>query len=180
MGLGYTGRMSTPTNEERRANRARLAQTLTAVAALWAVVAALVVAGAWSEARRAQAAAGWPAVGGEVRAVGVAPVEVRGLAPVQRPGVWLEYAYTFDGRPFVGRRVRPVERRIDPAETLGRQLLALAPGDPLPVYVNPDDPAQALLRRDVSWRGVANGLALLALAGVVGFAARRVAPRRAG
>ncbi|MBX7251413.1 MAG: hypothetical protein K1X50_05460, partial [Candidatus Promineofilum sp.] len=63
-------------DEERRANRARLAQTLTAIAALWAVVAALTIVGAWGETRRAQAAAGWATVSGELRAVELIPVEV--------------------------------------------------------------------------------------------------------
>ncbi len=162
-------------DEERRANRARLAQTLTAIAALWAVVAALTIVGAWGETRRAQAAAGWATVSGEVRAVAVVPVEVRGRAPVLRPGVRVDYAYTVAGQTFTSSRVQPVERPISPESELGRALLTLAPGDSLPVYVNPDDPTQAVLRRDVSWRGVANGFALLALATVIGLAAPLVA-----
>lgn len=162
-------------DEERRANRARLAQTLTAIAALWAVVAALTIVGAWGETRRAQAAAGWATVSGEVRAVEVIPVEVRGRAPVLRPGVRVEYTYTIAGQTFTGGRVQPVERHISPEGELGRALLTLAPGDNIPVYVNPDDPTQAVLRRDVSWRGVVNGFLLLALAAAVGLAAPFVA-----
>ncbi|HOU41188.1 MAG TPA: DUF3592 domain-containing protein [Promineifilum sp.] len=174
--------MSTPTDEERRANRARLGQTLTAIAALWAVVAALTIVGAWGEMQRARAAAGWATVSGAVRAVEVVPVEVRGRAPVRRPGVHVEYAYTVAGQSFTGRRVQPVERRIDPQTALGKSLLALAPGDSIPVYVNPNDPAQAVLRRDVSWRGVVNGFLLLVLAAAVGVVARGIpaGPGRVG
>jgi len=174
--------MSTPTDEERRANRARLGQTLTAIAALWAVVAALTIVGAWGEMQRARAAAGWATVSGAVRAVEVVPVEVRGRAPVRRPGVHVGYAYTVAGQSFTGRRVQPVERRIDPQSALGKSLLALAPGDSIPVYVNPNDPTQAVLRRDVSWRGVVNGFLLLVLAAAVGVVARRIpaGPGRVG
>jgi len=174
--------MSTPTDEERRANRARLGQTLTAIAALWAVVAALTIVGAWGEMQRARAAAGWATVSGAVRAVEVVPVEVRGRAPVRRPGVHVEYAYTVAGQTFTGRRVQPVERRIDPQSALGKSLLALAPGDSIPVYVNPNEPAQAVLRRDVSWRGVVNGVVLLVLAAAVGVVARGIpaGPGRVG
>lgn len=169
-------------DEERRANRARLAQTLTAIAALWAVVAALTIVGAWGETRRAQAAAGWATVSGAVRAVEVVPVEVRGRAPVLRPGVHVEYAYTVAGQTFTGSRVQPVERPISPVSELGRELLALSPGDSIPIYVNPNDPAQAVLRRDVSWRGVVNGFVLLVLAAAVGVVARRIptGPGRVG
>ncbi len=174
--------MSTPTDEERRANRARLGQTLTAIAALWAVVAALTIVGAWGEMQRARAAAGWATVSGAVRAVEVVPVEVRGRAPVRRPGVHVEYAYTVAGQSFTGRRVQPVERRIDPQSALGKSLLALAPGDSIPVYVNPNDPTQAVLRRDVSWQGVVNGFLLLVLAAAVGVVARGIpaGPGRVG
>jgi len=166
--------MATPPNEERYWNRVRLAQTLTAIAALWAVVAALSIVGAWGEVRRAQAAAGWATVSGEVRAVEVAPVEVRGRAPVLRPGVRVAYVYVVAGQTFTGRRVRPVEQRIDPQSELGQALLALSPGVSIPVYVNPGDPTQAVLRRDVSWRGVVNGVLLLGLAAAIGLVARRV------
>jgi len=166
--------MSMPTDEERRANRARLAQTLTAIAALWAVVAALTIVGAWGETRPAQAAAGWATISGAVRAVEVVAVEVRGRAPVLRPGVHVEYAYTVAGQTFTGSRVQPVERPISPESELGRALLALSPGDSIPVYVNPNDPTQAVLRRDVSWRGVVNGFVLLVLAAAVGVVARRI------
>jgi len=96
--------------------------------------------------------------------------------------VHVEYAYTVAGQSFTGRRVQPVERRIDPQSALGKSLLALAPGDSIPVYVNPNDPTQAVLRRDVSWRGVVNGFLLLVLAAAVGVVARRIpaGPGRVG
>lgn len=166
--------MSSETAEEKRWNRVRLRQTLTAVAALWAVVAGLTIVGGVGQARRGLAAANWTVVEGEVREATTAQVEVRGRVPVWKAAVHVEYVYTVDGRAFTGERLRPVGGPVSPASEEGRRLLALSPGDRVSVYVNPRDPAEAVLTREVSWGGVVNGLWLLGLAVVIGLAARRV------
>jgi len=159
------------TPEERFWNRRRLAQTLTAIAALWAVAALLTLLGGWRSSAAARAAAGWTAVAGTVTAVDVVPVEQRGRVPFTIPAVRVAYAYAFGDRAFSGDRLRADGDPVSPQSAAGRAWLALAPGDEVTVYVNPTGPTQAVLERGTTGRWLPNGLLLLALAGGSGLLA---------
>ena len=153
------------TPEERFWNRRRLAQTLTAIAALWAVAALLTLLGGWRSSAAARAAAGWAAVPGTVTAVDVVPVEQRGRVPFTVPAARVAYSYTYGDRSYSGDRLRADGEPVSPQSAAGRAWLALAPGDGLTVYVNPADPTQAVLDGGTTGRWLPNGLLLLALAG---------------
>lgn len=172
--------MSTPTAEEKWWNRYRLAQTLTAIAALWAVIALLVITGGAIEARRDRPVASWPAVPGVVRRAEAVPVEVRGRAPVRVQAARVIYDYEVGGRAYTNDRLRADERPVIATSAAGQRLLALSPGDAVMVFANPADPSQAVLERPAPWRGVINGLALLAVAAAVALAARLARPAPAG
>ena len=156
------------TPEERFWNRRRLAQTLTAIAALWAVAALITLAGGWRSSAAARAAAGWLAVAGRVTAVDVVRVERAGRVPFAVPVVSVAYEYTYGDRAYRGDRLRADGEPVGPPSAAGQAWLALAPGDPVTVYVNPTDPTQAALDRGTSGRWLSNGLLLLALAGGIG------------
>ncbi len=108
------------TPEERFWNRRRLAQTLTAVAALWAVAALLTLAGGWRSSAAARAAAGWAAVEGRVTAVEVVRVAQRGRVPFTVPAVRVAYNYTFGDRAFSGERLRADGEPVSPQSAAGR------------------------------------------------------------
>lgn len=156
------------TPEERFWNRRRLVQTLTAIAALWAVAALLTLAGGWQSSAAARAAAGWTASPGTVTAVDVVRIERRGRVPFTVPAVRVAYAYTYGDRAYSGDRLRADGDPVGPQSAAGRAWLALAPGDGVTVYVNPADPTQAALERGTTGRWLSNGLLLLALAGGMG------------
>ena len=156
------------TPAERSWNRRRLAQTLTAIAALWAVVAGLALLGGWRESAAARAAAAWPAVPGEVTAVAVVRVERRGRVPFTIPAVRVAYRYSVAGQTYDGDRLRADGDPVGPDSAAGRRWLALAPGAAVTVYANPADPAQSALDRAAAGRWLPNGLLLLAAAAVAG------------
>ncbi len=156
------------TPEERFWNRRRLAQTLTAIAALWAVAALLTLVGGWQSSAAARVAAEWTAVEGTVTAAEVVAVAQRGRVPFTVPGVRVTYAYTYGGREYRGDRLRADGDPVAPQSAVGRAWLALAPGTRVTVYVNSTDPTQAALERGTTGRWLPNGLLLLALAGGVG------------
>jgi hypothetical protein len=156
------------TPEERFWNWRRLAQTLTAIAALWAVAALLTLAGGWRSSAAARAAVGWAAVEGRVTAVSVVRLERAGRVPFTVPTVAVAYEYTYGDRAFRGDRLRADGDPVSPPSAAGQAWLALAPGDTIKVYVNPIDPSQAALDRGTSGRWLSNGLLLLALAGGIG------------
>lgn len=156
------------TPEERFWNRRRLAQTLTAIAALWAVAALLTLLGGWRSSAAARAAAGWAAVPGTVTAVDVVPVEQRGRVPFTVPAARVAYSYTYGDRSYSGDRLRADGDPVSPQSAAGQAWLALSPGASVTVYVNPADPAQAALERGMTGRWLPNGLVLLALAGAAG------------
>ena len=156
------------TDEERFWNRRRLAQTLTAIAALWAVAALLTLLGGWRGAAGARAAANWTPVGGTVTAVAVVPVPQGGRVPFTVPAVRVAYDYVYDGRLYHADRLRADNNSLSPDSAAGRAWLALAPGDAVTVYVNPADPSQAVLDRATTGRWLTNGLILLALAAAIG------------
>ena len=162
------------TNEERFWNRRRLAETLTAVAALWGVVALLTLLGGWRSAAGARAAADWTPVTGQVTAAEVGRVTQGGRVPFSVRAVRVSYTYDFDGQAYTGDRLRADGDRVRPESAAGRAWLALAPGDGVTVYVNPADPSQAVLDRTATGRWLTNGLILLAMAVVVGVVARRM------
>ena len=153
---------------ERAANRRRLAQTLTAIAALWAVAALLTLLGGWRGAAGARDAAGWTPVSGAVTAVAVVPVPRSGRVPFTVPAVRVAYDYTFDGRAYQADRLRADGDPLSPDSAAGRAWLALDTGDAVTVFVNPADPAQAALDRATTGRWLRNGLILLGLAVVIG------------
>ena len=156
------------TQAERAANWHRLTQTLTAIAALWAVAALLTLLGGWRGAAGARAAAAWTPVSGTVTAVAVVPVPRSGRVPFTVPAVRVTYDYTFDGRPYSGDRLRADGDPLSPDSAEGRAWLARVPGDPVTVYVNPADPTQAALDRAATGRWLRNGLILLGLAAAIG------------
>ena len=166
------------TPEERFWNRRRLAQTLTAIGALWTVIALLTLLGGWRESAAARTAADWPAVDGTVTAVEVVRVERRGRVPFTVPAVRVAYEYAYGDRAYSGDRLRADGDAVNPDSAAGRAWLALRPGERVVVYVNPADPAQAALDRAASGRWLPNGLALLGLAAVAGLLARRARPRQ--
>ncbi|MBP6789758.1 MAG: DUF3592 domain-containing protein [Candidatus Promineofilum sp.] len=153
------------TPEERFWNRRRLAQTLTAIAALWAVAALMTLVGGWQSSAAARAATGWTAVEGTVTAAEVVAVAQRGRVPFTVPGVRVAYAYTYRGREYRGDRLRADGDPVGPQSAAGRAWLALAPGASVTVYVNPADPTQAALERGTTGRWLPNALLLLVLAG---------------
>ena len=159
--------MSDTPSEEKSWNRYRLAQTLTAVAALWAIAALITLGMGWRESAAARAAADWPAVEGTVTAVEVVPVERRGRVPFTIPAVRVAYDYLVGDGAYSGDRLRADGDPVNPDSAAGQAWLALAPGDPVTVYVNPADPAQAALDREATGRWLPNGMALLGLAAVV-------------
>lgn len=163
--------------EEKQWNRYRLGQTLVAIFALWTVAALITLAMGWRAAAPGRAAAEWPAVEGVVTAVEVAPVERRGRGPYTVPSVRIAYEYVYGGQPYSGDRLRADGDLVSPESAAGRAWLALSPGDMVIVYVNPDDPAQAVLNRQATGRWLPNGLALLALAGLAGLLALVLRPR---
>ena len=156
------------TQAERAANWHRLTQTLTGIAALWAVAALLTLLGGWRGAAEARAAAGWTPVGGTVTAVAVVPVPQSGRVPFTVPAVRVAYDYTYDGRLYQADRLRADDDPLSPDSAAGRAWLALSPGDAVTVYVNPADPSQAALDRATTGRWWRNGLILLGLAAVIG------------
>ncbi len=156
------------TPEERFWNRRRLAQTLTAIAALWAVAALMTLVGGWQSSAAARAATGWTAVEGTVTAAEVVAVAQRGRVPFTVPGVRVAYAYTYRGREYRGDRLRADGDPVGPQSAAGRAWLALAPGASVTVYVNPADPTQAALERGTTGRWLPNALLLLVLAGGAG------------
>lgn len=156
------------TPEERFWNRRRLAQTLTAIAALWAVVAALTLLGGWRGSAAARAAVDWAAVPGTVTAVEAGRVAQRGRVPFTVPAVRVAYAYSYDDRAYSGDQLRADGDPVSPQSAAGQAWLALSPGASVTVYVNPTDPAQAALERGMTGRWLPNGLVLLALAGAAG------------
>lgn len=166
------------TPEERFWNRRRLAQTLTAIAALWAVAAVLTLLGGWRGSAAARAAVDWAAVPGTVTAVDVGRVAQRGRVPFTVPAVRVVYAYSYGDRDYSGDRLRADGDPVAPQSAAGRAWLALAPGDGVTVYVNPADPTQAALERGATGRWLTNGLLLLALAGGVGALAWLVDRRK--
>ena len=163
--------MSDTRSEEQYWNRYRLAQTLTAVAALWAIAALITLGMGWRESAAARAAADWPALGGTVTVVEVVPVERRGRGPFTIPAVRVAYDYAWGDGAYSGDRLRADGDPVNPESAAGAAWLALEPGDPVTVYVNPDDPAQAALDRETTGRWLPNGLALLGLAAVAGVLA---------
>ena len=156
------------TPEERFWNRRRLAQTLTAIAALWAVAALMTLVGGWQSSAAARAATGWTAVEGTVTAAEVVAVAQRGRVPFTVPGVRVAYAYTYRGREYRGDRLRADGDPVGPQSAAGRAWLALSPGASVTVYVNPVDPTQAALERGTTGRWLPNALLLLVLAGGAG------------
>ena len=156
------------TPEERFWNRRRLAQTLTAIAALWAVAALMTLVGGWQSSAAARAATGWTAVEGTVTAAEVVAVAQRGRVPFTVPGVRVAYAYTYRGREYRGDRLRADGDPVGPQSAAGRAWLALAPGASVTVYVNPADPTQAALERGTTGSWLPNALLLLVLAGGAG------------
>ena len=156
------------TPEERFWNRRRLAQTLTAIAALWAVAALMTLVGGWQSSAAARAATGWTSVEGTVTAAEVVAVAQRGRVPFTVPGVRVAYAYTYRGREYRGDRLRADGDPVGPQSAAGRAWLALAPGASVTVYVNPADPTQAALERGTTGRWLPNALLLLVLAGGAG------------
>ena len=168
--------MSDTLLEDKFWNRYRLAQTLTAVAALWAIVALITLGMGWRESAAARAAADWPAVEGTVTAVAIVPVERRGRVPFTIPAVRVAYDYAFGDGTYSGDRLRADGDPVRPDSAAGQAWLALAPGDPVTVYVNPEDPAQAALDRETTGRWLPNGLALLGLAALAGLLALGARP----
>ncbi len=156
------------TPEERFWNRRRLAQTLAAIAALWAVAALLTLFGGWRSSAGARAAGVWTPVEGSVTDVSVAGVEQAGRVSFTVPAVRVAFDYTYSDRAYSGDRLRADREPLSPASAAGRAWLAQAPGDTITVYVNPTDPTQAVLDRATTGRWLPNGLLLLALAGVSG------------
>jgi hypothetical protein len=156
------------TPEERFWNRRRLAQTLTAIAALWTVAALITLGGGWRSSAAARAAVGWAAVEGRVTAVGIGRVKQSGRVPFTLPAVRVAYDYTYGDRTFSADRLRADGDPVSPQSAAGRAWLALAPGDAVIVYVNPIDPTQAALDRGTIGRWLPNGLLLLALAAGIG------------
>ena len=165
------------TQAERAANWHRLTQTLTAIAALWAVAALLTLFGGWRGAAEARAAAAWTPVGGTVTAVAIVPVLQSGRVPFTIPAVRVTYDYTFDGRLYSADRLRADNDPLSPDSAEGRAWLARVPGDPVTVYVNPADPSQAALDRATTGRWLRNGLILLGLAAAIGALSRLISRR---
>jgi len=164
--------------DEKFWNRHRLAQTLTAIFALWTLAALITLAMGWRESAPGRAAAGWAAVEGRVTALEVVRVERRGRVPFTVPAVRVAYAYTYGDRAYTGDRLRVDGDPVGPESADGRAWLALTPGATVTVYVNPSDPAQAALDRAPAGRWLPNGLALLGLAALAGVLALWARPAR--
>ena len=156
------------TPEERFWNRRRLAQTVTAIAALWSVVAVLTLLGGWRGSAAARAAVDWAAVPGTVTAVEVERVAQPGRVPFSVSAVRVVYAYSYGDRDYSSDRLRADGDLVSPQSAAGQAWLALSPGASVAVYVNPADPTQAALERGTTGRWLPNGLVLLALAGAAG------------
>ena len=101
------------------------------------------------------------------------------------------YTYAYDGRMYRGHRVAigaTADNIGDFQQRLGHELeSALAEGRPVPVWINPEQPAEAVLNRDIRW-----GMAGLVLVGtllfggvgmllfVAGWRPRRASPAASG
>lgn len=85
----------------------------------------------------------------------------------------ISYRYQVDGVNYTGRTIRPGGRMMFRSKRLARELEnRYKPGVTVPVYFNPDDPAECCIDRDQTAAGnsaVYWGLAVVALGGFVLF-----------
>ncbi|MDJ0712346.1 MAG: DUF3592 domain-containing protein [Woeseiaceae bacterium] len=84
-----------------------------------------------------------------------------------------EYSYAWQGRDYRGNRVSIAsgsDNIGDFQEDLGRRLLtAWNSGQPITVFVNPEDPARSIVDRDVRWGLVGFKMIFVIVFGGVGF-----------
>ncbi|TVS12861.1 MAG: DUF3592 domain-containing protein [Wenzhouxiangella sp.] len=108
----------------------------------------------------------WPSVSGTVVEAAAAPVSGARIGPGWR--IRVSYEYEVDGRSFASDRVRLSRRLGEKTEIKAREELVLyEPGEPVPVYYDPDRPARSVLVTGPdkrAWFGLSVGIGLLVIA----------------
>jgi hypothetical protein len=153
---------------------------LIGIASAFLAAGLLALTGAAQDARRAAAAAEWPAVPGIITVSEPDLARRPGLSTAWVPSARLAYAYEVGGRPYSGDQVTLRPPVPDAAGRTAQRLLAAYPaGSPVTVYYDPADPADAVLVRANPSDSLRPALVLLGTAAVlllVAWVMRRVGP----
>lgn len=123
------------------------------------------------------ATSSWPTVEGEIFSADVERATTRGSG--HHYVAKLRYRYTFEGQAYSGTRVHtagsPSFNRGDEAAAF----IANYPvGGAVQVFVNADDPAQAVLQHGIPWRGWGVLISGLVLVAITFRDVRRLLPHR--
>lgn len=90
----------------------------------------------------------WPACEGVISDVGIEESSDPESTTYQ---CYVEFDYFVHGRHYVGTRLGPGNWQFNSKATALASIEAYRRGYPATVYYNPDNPAQALLKREMPW-----------------------------
>lgn len=129
-------------------NRVRFRQTVRDLALLFAAAGAITLLAALLGFIRAQATGAWPTAPGVVVVSGVETAPVAGRIVRFEPVVVIEYRYEVAGQTYTSRAVSQERAPVSAGTPEAERLLATYPiNEPVTVFYNPNDPAQALLEQ---------------------------------
>lgn len=155
-----------PQPNEALAARVRLWQTARDLALLFATAGLIALLAAGVGLLQTRSLLEWlPAESGVITRSEIQPVQLTGRVTYTREAVTIAYDYVYGGQMYssttIGRREAPVLAGTAEAD----RLLAEYPlGAAVPVFVNPSDPAQSVLRRGLPIGLVSAAFILLGVA----------------